>query len=60
MFTGRELIRGTILLGAALVLRMNGAAATAPAAQAIAVEPVWSGHPVGFCLLTHPPFQFVA
>jgi hypothetical protein len=24
------------------------------------VEPVWSAHPVGFCLLTHPPFQFVA
>ena len=36
------------------------AAAAAPAAQAIAVEPVWAGHPVGFCLLTHPPFQFVA
>jgi hypothetical protein len=24
------------------------------------IEAVWSGHPVGFCLLTHPPFQFVA
>ena len=20
---------------------------------------VWAGHPVGFCLLTHPPYQFV-
>jgi hypothetical protein len=26
----------------------------------IDVESVWSGHPVGFCLLTHPPHQFVA
>ena len=36
--------------------------ATLPLASAdtIDVEPVWSGHPVGFCLLTHPPFQFVA
>ena len=24
------------------------------------IEPVWSGHPVGFCLLTHAPHQFVA
>lgn len=29
-------------------------------AQAIPVEPVWSGHPAGFSLLTHAPFQFVA
>jgi hypothetical protein len=43
----------------ALALRVNVAAAV-PAAHAIAVEPVWAGHPVGFCLLTHAPFQFVA
>lgn len=24
------------------------------------VSPVWSAHPVDFCLLTHPPHQFVA
>jgi len=24
------------------------------------MEPVWPGHPVGFCLLTHPPHQFAA
>jgi len=24
------------------------------------VARVWSGHPVGFCLLTYPPYQFVA
>lgn len=29
-------------------------------ARAIPVEPVWAGHPAGFCLLTRPPFQFVA
>lgn len=34
------------------------AAPTAPVV--IDLEPVWSGHPVGFCLLTHAPFQFAA
>ena len=24
------------------------------------IAPAWSGHPVGFALLTHPPYQFVA
>lgn len=34
---------------------------TAPVEPAVIdVEPVWSGHRVGFCLLTHPPHQFVA
>ena len=28
--------------------------------EVIDVEPVWSAHPVGFCLVTHPPFQFAA
>ncbi len=28
--------------------------------EVIDVAPVWSGHPVGFCLLTHPPHQFAA
>lgn len=28
--------------------------------QTIDIAPVWSGHPVGFALLTHPPHQFVA
>jgi hypothetical protein len=27
---------------------------------ALDVAPVWAGHPVGFSLLTHAPFQFVA
>lgn len=36
--------------------------ATAEAAVegAVEVAPVWAGHPVGFCLLTHPPRQYVA
>ncbi len=38
-----------------------GAAATPDAAaETIDLEPVWSAHPVGFCLLTRPPHQFVA
>ncbi len=32
----------------------------APTTKPIPVEPVWAAHPVGFCLLTHPPYQFVA
>ncbi len=33
----------------------------APASPAVVdIEPVWSGHPVGFCLLTHAPYQFAA
>ncbi len=46
----------------ALGLVFAAAAATgAPAVEAVLdVAPVWAGHPVGFCLLTHPPRQFVA
>lgn len=28
--------------------------------DALDIAPVWAGHPVGFALLTQPPFQFVA
>lgn len=28
--------------------------------EALDIAPVWSGHPVGFALLTRPPHQFVA
>ena len=28
--------------------------------ECLDVSPVWSGHPVGFTLLTHPPYQYVA
>lgn len=38
------------------VLALAGAAGGAT----LDIEPVWSAHPVGFCLLTHAPQQFVA
>jgi len=45
----------------AVTLRAHAAGtADTPITHPIEVEPVWAGHPVGFCLLTHPPFQFVA
>ena len=28
--------------------------------RALDIAPVWSAHPVGFCLLTHAPHQYVA
>ena len=28
--------------------------------RTIDIEPVWAGHPVGFCLLTHAQDQFAA
>lgn len=36
---------------------LNGAATVV---EAVDVASVWSGHPVGFCLLTHPPHQYIA
>lgn len=39
----------------------EAASIAAPASPAVVdIEPVWSGHPVGFCLLTHAPYQFAA
>lgn len=32
----------------------------AVAVDSLDVAPVWAAHPVGFALLTHPPFQFAA
>lgn len=32
----------------------------AVAVDSLDIAPVWAGHPVGFALLTHAPFQFVA
>ena len=32
----------------------------AGAVDSLDIAPVWAGHPVGFALLTHAPFQFVA
>ncbi len=45
-------------LAAAFWLILNAHGATS--VRAIDLEPVWSAHPVGFALLTHPPLQWVA
>ncbi|HNT88829.1 MAG TPA: BNR repeat-containing protein, partial [Candidatus Hydrogenedentes bacterium] len=45
-----------IMLIFALLIGLPSASVEA----ALDVAPVWSGHPVGFCLLTAPPHQFVA
>ncbi len=39
---------------------VSSATVAAVETSVIDVALVWSGHPVGFCLLTHPPQQFVA
>jgi len=50
-----------VIVAGAMALQAQAAGtAIARDVQSIEVEPVWAAHPVGFCLLTHPPFQFVA
>ena len=44
----------------AMVLLVAGAGMVRAAVERVEVEPVWSAHPVGFTLVTHPPFQIVA
>ncbi|MCX5770237.1 MAG: BNR-4 repeat-containing protein [Candidatus Hydrogenedentes bacterium] len=46
-----------VLLSVTLAL---WAAGVSPASERLEVEPIWSGHPVGFSLLTHGDRQFVA
>jgi hypothetical protein len=60
----RRLLPGLCLVAVA-VWNAAGGAGPVPAAEGIEaeivdIEPVWSAHPVGFCLLTSPPHQFVA
>ncbi len=45
-------------LGAAQILAGSGARALTT--DSLDIAPVWAAHPVGFSLLTHAPFQFVA
>ena len=57
--------RRALMLGAALIglsSRVFAAAAvTEPRVlEAVEIEPVWAGHRVGFCLLTHGDYQFAA
>lgn len=54
-----------LLLGAALLglspRAQAGQAATEPRIlETVPIEPVWAGHRVGFCLLTHGAHQFAA
>ena len=49
-------MRGLIVL---LMLVTAGFLAEAEI-EVIDVAPVWAGHPIGFCLLTQAPHQFVA
>lgn len=51
---------GRIASAAALLLTATAAGRAAAEATALDLEPVWSAHPVGFCLLTRPPHQFAA
>lgn len=48
------------LRGFCLLLPFLITTALAKPPEVIELEPVWSGHPVGFSLVTHPPFQFAA
>ena len=48
------------LASAALSGAEEGPVIQEKVAQVLDIEPVWSGHPVGFSLLTWPPDQFVA
>lgn len=49
----------TILMGLGVAVAMAGAGRAADP-EVLDLEPVWSAHPVGFCLLTKPPHQFAA
>lgn len=49
-----------LLRNVCLLIPCLFATAFAKPVEVIDLEPVWSAHPVGFCLVTHPPFQFAA
>ena len=50
----------TLPLLIALIIITSSAAATPKVEQSLDISPVWSGHPVGFCLLTQNDYQYVA
>lgn len=47
-------------LSLSIVAVAAGASRAAEVVETLPVDRVWSGHPVGFALLTHAPHQFVA
>lgn len=50
-----------LVLSLLLFLSLGGGVRAAAATLVVGnLEPVWSAHLVGFCLLTHPPYQFAA
>ncbi len=49
-----------LLLFTLLALPGAGASAVLDVPDVLDIEPVWSGHPVGFSLLTAAPYQYVA
>lgn len=50
-----------VLIAALIAFSLIAAANAAHAGeQAVDIAPVWAGHSVGFCLLTHPPYQYAA
>ena len=55
-----RLFRWMFLSGIILAPFAAGADGGSRVERMLNVAPVWAGHPVGFCLLTHPPNQYVA
>jgi hypothetical protein len=53
-------LKSRILLLTFLVLGLVRSAVSEEIVSRFEVDSVWSGHRVGFCLLTHAPFQFAA
>lgn len=59
MIAGKRFV--ALLMLACAPLTMQAAPSGEPAiVETLDIAPVWSGHPVDFCLLTHAPYQFVA
>jgi hypothetical protein len=56
----RALVLAAALGGGALAAAEGVSVVQEQIAQELAIEPVWAGHSVGFCLLTRPPLQYVA
>jgi hypothetical protein len=58
-------LSGILLAGTLAFSGMSSGIASSTSTRALAVDsldvaPVWAGHPVGFALLTHAPYQFAA
>lgn len=56
----RKGLRATLLIALVALFSSEGRARASEVIESIDIAPVWSAHPVNFCLLTHAPHQFVA